>query len=70
MADSVTTPITKDNLPKGPHWDEDGACFTCELDDPVTTGCEWRWKPNNTKAFAKGAPDKELFPYVPFDAKI
>lgn len=57
--------ITKDSLPKGPFWDEDGACFSAELDDPATTGCEWRWKPNNWLAFEKCQPDKELFPFAP-----
>lgn len=57
--------ITKDDLPLGPHWDEDGACFTAITSDPATTGCEWRWAPNNTKAFAKGGPDKPLLAFCP-----
>ena len=62
---SVTVPITADSLPEGKKWDEDGACFEAIRCDPVTTGREWRWAARNTKALAKGDPDKPMFDYVP-----
>ena len=63
---TITIPITVRNLPEGQQWDEDGACWTAEKRDPKTTGCDWRWMPNNLRAFEKGEPDKEMFPFVPF----
>lgn len=63
--ETVTVKITKDNLPKGPRWDEDHACFEAETCDPALFGCDWRWVPKNWKAFEKGKPDKELFDFAP-----
>lgn len=52
----VTTkfPITKENLPKGKFWDEQGACYEAELCDFLP--CGWRWAAINLAALAKGDP--------------
>ena len=54
----VTIPITIDNLPKGPRWEADGACWTAILDSSEPDG--WRWRPNNWKAFGKENPQGEM----------
>lgn len=61
----ITTPITEDNLPKGPLWDEDGACFSAEKCEISVYGVPWRWVPKNGKAFGKGEPDKEMHDFYP-----
>ena len=61
----ITTPLTIDNLPKGPLWDEDGACFEAVLCDGNTGPIvEWFWSCRNLKAMAKGKPDKEMYDFV------
>lgn len=63
---TVTVPITVDNLPKGPHWESDGACWEAVRENPVTSGCEWRWRPLNWLAFAKEVPEGEMTDHLPF----
>jgi hypothetical protein len=60
----VVTKITADNLPSGLKWEEDGGCWRAEQCDAATFGCEWRWVPQNWKAFAKGEPAGEMFDFV------
>jgi hypothetical protein len=62
--DTVITPITADNLPEGPRWEEDGACWTAIKCDPSTVGVDWRWAPNNLKAFEKERPTGEMLDFV------
>jgi len=62
---SVTMPLTPDNLPEGPLWEADGACWRAIRCNPVTQGCEWRWQPQNEKAFAKDGPEGEMTSYCP-----
>lgn len=62
MEQLIEIEITKDNLPKGFWWDEDGACFEAELWKYDKKG--WRWVARNIKAFAKGIPDKKMMPYI------
>jgi hypothetical protein len=62
---SVTIPITADNLPKGPRWEDDGSCWKAIRCNPATQGCDWRWQPINEKAFAKDGPEGEMRDYPP-----
>lgn len=58
----ITTKITADNLPKGPYWDKDGACYEAtKLSLPE----DWYWRACNEKALAKGYCGQELFDYYP-----
>lgn len=57
---STTIPITADNLPIGLLWEDDGCCWRAIRENPATAGCDWRWRPENWRAFAKGEPDSEM----------
>ena len=60
----ITIPLTRDNLPPGALWEADGACWRAVLCDPETTGCEWRWQPLNSKAWAKPNPEGEMTDFL------
>lgn len=60
-----TYTIDENNLPKGPHWDIQGACYTAEKVDPAMfDGSTWAWMPRNLRAIAKGYDGQELFPFI------
>lgn len=60
-------PITLENLPRGPLWDDDGACFEALPCDGCTGPIgDWWWSARNIKAFEKGKPDKAMYPFYPF----
>lgn len=60
---SRTVPITADNLPDGPLWEEDGACWKAT---PMPYAPGWRWGPLNWKALAKGEPQGPMTDHIPF----
>lgn len=64
----ITTKITADNLPKGPHWDKDGACYVATKLATLPEG--WYWQARNAKALAKGYCGQELFDYYPIVSGI
>jgi hypothetical protein len=55
-----TRRINADALPKGPQWEQDGSCWTA-----VREGCDWRWRPMNSKALAKEGPEGEMTDFYP-----
>lgn len=55
---SIRVPITVDNLPIGPRWEADGACWKAVIEDGEPKG--WRWQPMNWEAFAKEGPEGEM----------
>lgn len=57
---SITVPLTPDNLPPMPLWEEDGSCWRAIKCDPREVGCDWRWQPMNWAAFGKGEPTSEM----------
>jgi hypothetical protein len=59
---SRKVPITRDNLPEGLQWEEDGACWRAERDNYDPRG--WRWSPRNYKAFAKEEPEGPMTDFV------
>jgi hypothetical protein len=63
---SVSTPITADNLPVGPRWEADGACWEAIKCDPLTFGRDWYWSARNGKALAKLEPEGEMLDFFPF----
>lgn len=62
--ETVTIPIDENNLPEGPHWDDEGACYVAEKCDPDAFGCTWYWTARNLKAFAKGYGGQKLYPFI------
>jgi hypothetical protein len=56
---------SKPDIPQGPHWDEDQACFVAEACDRSISAKGWKWVPRNARALAKGRPDKKLTQFVP-----
>lgn len=62
---TTTIPIDENNLPKGPRWDDEGACYTAEKVNPAVFGCTWYWSARNLKALAKGYQGQRLHPYSP-----
>jgi hypothetical protein len=65
---TTTIPITADTLPNGLHWEADGSCWEAIRCNRAVQGCDWRWRPMNWKAFAKGEPEGEMLDvYLPSD---
>lgn len=63
---SVSTPISRDNLPVGLWFEQDGSCWRAvECEPHPITGLDWRWGPANMKAFAKEGPQGEMTDHVP-----
>lgn len=60
---SVTIPITVDNLPKGPRWDADGACYEAVAVPSLPDG--WYWQACNLKALEKGYEGQTLYDHAP-----
>lgn len=59
---TVYVKITPDNLPEGPRWDADGACYKA-VKIPTPEG--WYWHACNEAARAKGYQGQELFDFYP-----
>lgn len=62
---SETRPITLADMPIGPLWEDDGACWKADKCEPKVFGCEWRWHPMNWIAFEKGEPSGEMTDHPP-----
>lgn len=57
-------PITADNLPPGPMWEDDGSCWQA-IRCGAGQGCEWRWAARNPKALAKEGPEGPMTDHFP-----
>lgn len=59
----VSVPITRDRLPVGPWWDDEGACYEAVLNDGVEHG--WYWQALNLAALRRGYVGQTLYEHPP-----